>query len=173
MHAAATLALAFSSVALAAPKAERGPAEIRAILSIDKTTDESTVALWDSDKSKFFGKNSGSSFGGESFTDHPISFAVNENGAGNVTFGDKTYPVHSDPKHSGGSTCTRMYNQEFAEVNCLLPNIAGFSPKTVERPQPKADKRQEPCTPSKGTSKLGKGNPHQNYLHKQLSVRMQ
>ncbi|CAG7564520.1 unnamed protein product [Fusarium equiseti] len=74
---------------------------------------------------------------------------VDENGFGNFTVGHNRYLVHSKTKYSGGPICTKKFNHEATVVECSGIN---WKPPVLL-----SFDNDFTC------------DPHQNYLHKQLS----
>ncbi|KAF5563112.1 hypothetical protein FPHYL_5343 [Fusarium phyllophilum] len=79
---------------------------------------------------------------------------VDENGFGNFTVGANKYLVHSKAKYSGGLICTKKFSAEATVVEC-----SGLDWK------PSKAKIEDNCH----DEDEAKGDPHQNYFHKQLS----
>ncbi|KAK7418933.1 hypothetical protein QQX98_003636 [Neonectria punicea] len=166
------VSLALASGALAAPRAltpSRSTEELRAVWKYYKDSSSISLAVYNSDKSIFYGEADGSSIDSGSFAHYPLTFDVDNIGFGKVTFGNSTYLTRDNRKHSGGAICHRKFNADEAEVDCWLPSPAGFEPEAVYG----AEKRQLqgiiPCQPKATTYMVGDGDPHQNYYHKQIS----
>lgn len=175
-----------------------------------------SIAAYNNDRSKVIGHSCSTSL---VLGTSSIAFAVDQNGSGNITVGEKEYRVLDDPKVSGGIVCGRIHNDLETVVNCELAVPAaldltpldrrnfpecmskrsanaeeglgleavldGFHRKPeflpVEQPLEEANEISDNSTlserqicgvTSKGTYRIGDGNPHQNPLNIQLSVRL-
>lgn len=119
---------------LAAPSvtvSARGETQEVAIhVKIDKATSEKYVAISNKNLEVLAEACSGVLNAG-AFADFPISTNLDNNGAGNITLGANTFRVHEDSKLSNDVlTCTRMYNDVQAFVNCkaLIPANLRLAP---------------------------------------------
>ncbi|KAF5011964.1 hypothetical protein FDECE_1970 [Fusarium decemcellulare] len=122
---------------------------------------------------------------------------LDENGRGNFTVGDSRYLVHSKPEHSGGPQCSKVFNPEYALVQCsgvsweakdvveskatecFQSEGTHGAMKSIQRRtqghemharSAELEERQYQCSGwTTSTTLVGNGDPHQNYYHKQLS----
>lgn len=128
------------------------------------------------------------------FASLPLVMEVDGNGFGRLEYAGTIYEIHQSPSISGGITCTKTYNDQSAQVDCVLPwksdhahqgssldnldhCVLPYIQSTWLSSQQHTTmiqtKRQPPtdiCDCNHETILVGDGNPHQNYLHKQLSV---
>lgn len=65
------------------------------------------------------------------FFNLPLTMHLDYNGFGNLTYAEKTYIIHWNKQISGGIECSRIYSDDEAEVECIVP-WAGQMP--VESP---------------------------------------
>jgi hypothetical protein len=112
---------------LAAPAAPLAAVEqsFRVIYSNQKATAnvvaKATLKVMKTDLSGLLGEASSNVIAGGNFESMPLSFNVDHQGAGNITYGDSTYRVHVKPEISGGIACTRMYSPSSFLVDCIMP----------------------------------------------------
>lgn len=198
--------LGLFSLAFAAPPARD---EITVVWQHEKGTASTGVIVYNADETLLYGEQCGDKIDTGAFSAKPISFDVDENGFGSLTYGEKVYKVHSVAEHSGGITCFKRYNGNHARVDCTVPAQqtykatdpttappkcfsgdllfgsirkhthpeGGFldattqqTPKNTTRlTKRQSDVAGETCDVSSWTELVGDGNPHQNFLAKQLS----
>ncbi|KAH6888424.1 hypothetical protein B0T10DRAFT_488155 [Thelonectria olida] len=164
--------------------------EVQLVWRLEKDSGKTSLSAYSSAKGSLVAETCGSTLKADS----DIDFSdVNEDGSGNFTVGDDSYRVHAKAKFSGGPACSKTFNQEFALVQCsgvewtAKNAVQGnathcfendYSSRALESIQRRGqthemhsrglDERQY-CTWYTTTSLVGDGNPHQNFLHKQLS----
>jgi hypothetical protein len=163
------LSLALAATVAAVPTlTSRTAQEVRAVWTYDKKEETKSIKVYNADKTEFYGQAEGDIMKTGDFIKFPIIFDLNHNGFGTVSFGNTTYQARAKKKHSGGAICNKMFNDEFATVDCTLPGVGIFTPTPVTQ----EDKRQiiVPCGPIQSTVLVGDGDPHQNYYHMQISV---
>ncbi|KAH7122131.1 hypothetical protein B0J13DRAFT_648348 [Dactylonectria estremocensis] len=182
-----------------AAQALAAPTSLRAVWTLDKVESTRLVRVYNDDLSEFHGESDGDAVETGNFTKFPLAFDVNEHGHGTISLGNVTYKARHKTAESGGLVCTKMLNPDFSKVDCLVPGLKGFHPTPLTTsakrsavdsvmphlamvipnvpmldPQPEepdVDKRlvNEICSSIGTTVLVGDGNPHQNYLHKQIS----
>ncbi|KLO91508.1 uncharacterized protein LW93_8756 [Fusarium fujikuroi] len=110
---------------------------------------------------------------------------INENGVGNFTVGSTSFFVHSDPKYSGGPSCSTDFDHAYTAIQC---SGVKWDLEGVVRQDPKscffgnlAGGGFEECQTDTRYHKLlrrcgereprldGDGWPHQRYYYQQLS----
>ncbi|KAH7397728.1 hypothetical protein BKA64DRAFT_623698 [Cadophora sp. MPI-SDFR-AT-0126] len=164
-------------VILAAPSVRRSTKEANLFVKFDKTTLETEITVMDV-SSQLLGQICNTLLNSGPFVDFPISTNLDQNGAGNVTLGTDTYVVHELAEFSGGITCTRMYNNLDSVVKCLIklvpintiPPAATSNLQDLEFKLTNTSEGRADCNLwTKGVVRIGDGDPHQNYLHTQLS----
>lgn len=75
----------------------------------------SSISILDPSTNKLLAQTCGDILQGDS----PIDFSnVSSKGFGAFTVGTKNYTAHSLPEFSGGPTCTKIYANDFAVVDC-------------------------------------------------------
>ncbi|KAF2223007.1 hypothetical protein BDZ85DRAFT_312568 [Elsinoe ampelina] len=95
--------------------------EIRVIWSRQVGSGATVLKVFTSDSSSILAEATTTRIDGGLFASEPLSVDVNDTGAGTLVLGDKTYTITTDRERSGGISCTRMYTNEQAFVNCLVP----------------------------------------------------
>lgn len=166
-----TLVLSLVVGALAAPHATRtAPQKIRAIWSYAKDDSTTSLKVYNSDKTEFYGETDSSSINSGNFANFPITFDVDDDGFGQVNFGNFTYKTRARKDLSGGAICNKRFNPTSAEVDCILPGIPSFSLQAITERAVEEKRQIIPCAPIQSTVAVGDGDPHQNYYHLQISV---
>lgn len=126
--------------ALAAPQARAAPKDIRVVWTYHKAggdqSGKTTLMAFRTDLSTLLEKSYSNTLNTGNFADTPLTFDVDENGFGTLTYGT-TYKVHSDPEYSGGISCSQMYNEKDTFVECTVPW------KGTSAPAEKSKKRSE------------------------------
>ncbi|KAH7156099.1 hypothetical protein EDB81DRAFT_756606 [Dactylonectria macrodidyma] len=181
------LPLTLAAQAFAAPTiSTRSPTSLRAVWTFDKA--EGTK----------LGESDGNVVETGNFAKFPLAFDVDQDGHGTISFGNVTYRARHKTAESDGVICTKMFNPDFAKVDCLVLGAKGFHPTPLTTstkrsavdsvmphlamvvpnvpmldPQPEerdVDKRlvNEICSSIDTTVLVGDGNPHQNCLHTQI-----
>ncbi|KAK0640732.1 hypothetical protein B0T16DRAFT_495584 [Cercophora newfieldiana] len=112
-----SLALAGSAPFLTTANA-KGSQELSIEFQYDKATAQSSLAVWNKDRTTLFGHSCSTSL--NTFQDNPISFEVDQDGAGNLTIGSANFLVHEDANISGGVSCNRMYSPSESVVVCAI-----------------------------------------------------
>ncbi|KAG5747982.1 hypothetical protein H9Q69_004333 [Fusarium xylarioides] len=110
---------------------------------------------------------------------------INENGVGNFTVGSTSFFVHSDPKYSGGPSCSTDFDHPYTAIqcsgvkwdpegvvkqdkkSCFFENLAGTGFEDYQT-DPRYHKLQRRCGKKKPRLD-GDGWPHQRYYYEQLS----
>jgi hypothetical protein len=187
-----------ASFALLALAASAMAAETFVTWRHEISTGSTSLTIQSADKT-VLAETCGSSIGHLDFS------RVDENGAGHLSLGNRTFSIQSQPQD--GPVCTRIYNGDIAVVECSgidLDNIPEGVSKSAdcfthehvkaaflslksrnvdienatahEQPEMPAfhsrilGTRQTTCITNQDVDVMGDGNPHQNYLHKQISV---
>lgn len=109
---------------------------------------------------------------------------INENGVGNFTVGSTSFFVHSDPKYSGGPSCSTDFNHRYTAIqcsgvkwdpegvvkqdttSCFSGNLVG---RAFEDYQTDARYRKLQRRYKQKPRLDGDGWPHQRYYYEQLS----
>ncbi|KAK7415579.1 hypothetical protein QQZ08_012295 [Neonectria magnoliae] len=141
------LSLTLSSGALATPRAltpSRSTEELRAVWKYYKESSSISLAVYNSDKSVFYGEANGSSVDSESFAHYHLTFDVDNISFGKVTFGNSTYVTRDNRKHSGGAIC-------HAGSTPTRRSPADFEPKAVYGVEKRQLQGIIPCQPKPTT----------------------
>lgn len=106
------------ALALVASAPAQPDNELKMIWQQDKTTQESAMRLKSvaGDKTFIGGCGNKLDVNGTS-----ISIDVDDHGVGTLDVGDNSYRVIGDRKSSGGTSCTKMYNDEEDIIECTVP----------------------------------------------------
>jgi len=218
-----TVVLGGWAVARAVPldTVAQGQQELNVVFQYNKITTQSSISVWDKERTQLVGHSCSASLVSGAFLDYPISFEVDQDGAGTITIGSANHIIHEKPSIAGGISCNRMHSLDESLVACTVtaPEAMQFThlnkkaPATcfldshhqlgnvleglLSRPpgsmmnsshQPavatgsdvhldanrQTKKRQGACGVwSKTTHIVGNGDPHQNPMNVQLSVRLQ
>jgi hypothetical protein len=96
---------------------------VRLIWEKNLKTGESITTLWDDNMNELhaFGCGDGANAGGVS-----VSVSADQEGYGSLTIGAQAHSIDFRPSDSGGVSCSRMYNDEHAVAECMVP-AASFS----------------------------------------------
>ncbi|KAF2094600.1 hypothetical protein NA57DRAFT_80399 [Rhizodiscina lignyota] len=192
MYSLAPFLITLLPLAAAAPTSH---GDISVIWRHEKGSSAKSLQVWNGDETVLLGQACSDKVDDGNFAKEPISFDVDADGSGTVTYGSSNYKVHSKPDHSGGIVCSKMYNGDFAKVVCSIPskgtsytsiptNVTEdcFSESSIHFPKHYGFPKSEPvtkkskrtdappaCTVFQSTSMIADGNPHQNYWDSQLS----
>ncbi|CAI4214300.1 unnamed protein product [Parascedosporium putredinis] len=159
----------------------------------DIVSNQTELSLSTLDKSHTYSHGCGNSL---EVAGRTVSVAVNDRGAGNVLIDAEEYRILGDRQMSGGASCTKLYNDRSVVVECSVPwyanmeDLSAISDDRVEecfseesaahrRSLPTSfapsvvsavEKRQGLCMwfYADNTDLVGDGNPHQDYLHRQV-----
>ena len=117
-------------------------------LQYNKLTTQSSITAWNKERTEVFGHSCSDSLTSGVFRTYPISFKVDQDGAGNITVDSTSYIVHDSPESSGGITCSRMYSETEALVACAVQVPEGI-------PLVSLDQLDE-CSSGGGVHQLGR-----------------
>ncbi|KAL2015570.1 hypothetical protein VTK56DRAFT_5219 [Thermocarpiscus australiensis] len=130
----AFLLVAPAALAVAVPHpTHRDLQELNVVLQVHKVSSEASIAVWNADRSTAFGYKCNTSLRSGAFQLHPISFNVNEYGAGNLSIGSDNYTIHHDHAFSGGITCGRMHSATEILVTCSFTPPANLRLEPLDR----------------------------------------
>ncbi|KAK1758186.1 hypothetical protein QBC47DRAFT_358065 [Echria macrotheca] len=100
----------------------------------NKVTAQSSIAAWNEERTELLGHSCSSSLDSGPFQNHAISFAVDKNGAGNITVGPFSYLIHQDVKYSGGfpmhcgqNSCEAGYTESSSYTISWSASASAFS----------------------------------------------
>ncbi|CZR64860.1 uncharacterized protein PAC_14759 [Phialocephala subalpina] len=162
----------------------RNPGQLTCLMSSElRASNHPQGPITDAATSQIVGYSCSNKLGIGSFSDLPNSADVDENGSSTITIGSTTYKVRENPDISGGITCTRVFNAVEMYMTCSasVPSSLDLKPVTKRENcfssgSPSMDMAATSILNSVGappagnvTTIIGDGNPHQNYLLKQLS----
>lgn len=115
-----TSVMAFSSSVFAT-----SDKSINVLYRYDRSDDKHAIAAFDNTK-LLIGYTCDYTLDHGSFSKEHVSFEVDEQANGNINVGGVSYPIHSKAEHSGGPTCTRIYNHKMVELDCTVAMDADF-----------------------------------------------
>jgi len=115
--------LAFAPLALSAPApaAQAASQKMHVIWKHDKTSYSKGLYAVSEDLSTIYGQSCSDELDSGNFAKSALKLDVDDDGFGNLTYGDKTYEVLMSAEHSGGIECTKMYSPDEAHVDCIVP----------------------------------------------------
>ncbi|KAG8670333.1 hypothetical protein FPOAC2_09684 [Fusarium poae] len=93
--------------------------KLHMVFERDLVNSNSAITIWNNEQTEALGKSCTNSLADGAFVKHAISFSVTDNGAGNVTVGDKTYQIGNGDADS--IACGRISNQDELIINCVVP----------------------------------------------------
>ncbi|KAH8672478.1 hypothetical protein BGZ61DRAFT_537105 [Ilyonectria robusta] len=118
---------------LAAPHATTtAPQKIRAIWSYAKDDSTTSLKVYNSDKTEFYGETDSSTIN-------------------SVNFGNFTNKTRARKDLSWGAICNKKFNPTSAEVDCILPGIPGFLLQAIAERTVKEQRQIIPCAPIQST----------------------
>ncbi|KAK3951846.1 hypothetical protein QBC32DRAFT_398401 [Pseudoneurospora amorphoporcata] len=132
------LLVATTPVALASPLSNNGirrdtsgSQQVNIELQVNKVTSESTIEVWNEDNTQMLTQSCSTSLALKTgrTTNSPISFNVDHDGFGTLTFGDKTYTISGNPEVSGGIECNSIVSDSETLISCT---VTGVSPDIAE-----------------------------------------
>jgi len=115
--------LAFAPLALCAPApaSQAASQKMHVIWKHHKASASKGLYALTGDRSSILGQSCSDGLNSGNFASSPLKLDVDENGFGNLTYGDKEYAVLMSAEHSGGIECTKMYSPDEAHVDCVVP----------------------------------------------------
>ncbi|KAH6663832.1 hypothetical protein B0J14DRAFT_253594 [Halenospora varia] len=190
---------------LSAPLEERQTAEKMIVINWhhNKTTNGVSMHAFNADETMLLGQTPCIKFSNSAYTldtgnffNLPLTMNLDYNGFGNLTYAGKTYIVHSKKEISGGITCSRMFADDEAEAECIIPwagqmplesplnfvvdcSASRFQKRYAEPPVAELSLPERnilelrqgapSCTPILDTQRVGDGSPQNWWLKKQIS----
>ncbi|KAK1775761.1 hypothetical protein QBC45DRAFT_421414 [Copromyces sp. CBS 386.78] len=125
-------------------------------LQVNKATSEATIEIWNQDRSQVLAQSCSSStspgnlyLDNGHFSKSPIAVQINTDGRGNITIGDKSFKIHSNPEISGGIECNSIISDGETIVSCLAP-----VPNELVRLSKASRLTMQDCFPNGGAPKL-------------------
>lgn len=118
---ASTFGSAITSPALAAltrPSPQTVPVQV--VLLQDKDTSKVSVTALTADSSGILGRSCSKSLSTGLFNNHRILFDVDNKGAGNITIGTDSFPIHGGIDASRSIICNRIDSNVDSLVSCMF-----------------------------------------------------
>ncbi|KAK3290595.1 uncharacterized protein B0H64DRAFT_411639 [Chaetomium fimeti] len=127
--------LAFLPPVFATPlvKSAQGAQAVNVQLQVNKITSEAAVDIWNSDKAEILAHSCSHSLTSGPFVGMPLAFAVNENGAGELSIGSEIYTIYDDAEVSGGIVCGRIASTDELGVSCDVSVPASIQLKSLTK----------------------------------------
>ncbi|KAK0625160.1 hypothetical protein B0T17DRAFT_264030 [Bombardia bombarda] len=99
----------------------KGTHELNIVFLYNKITSKASITAWNKDRTEILGHSCSHFLDSGNFQNHPVSFEVHQNGAGNITINHQTYLVHQDADILGGTSCGRMHSSTESLVTFFYP----------------------------------------------------
>ncbi|KAK4184637.1 hypothetical protein QBC35DRAFT_477087 [Podospora australis] len=105
------------AVALASPLAPaEATRELNIALTFNKLTTQVSIEAYNADRTELLARSCAFSLQDGAFKDFPISFAVDDNGSGNISVQGTAHPTNDD----GPVVCDRLYSPTESLVTCSV-----------------------------------------------------
>lgn len=95
--------------------------EVNVVLQVKKSTSEAAIDVWNEAHDAIWAQSCSRSINTGPFQDNELVFNVDDNGAGTIRIGDKTYAIRDREDKSGGIVCGRVVSDNELVVSCHVP----------------------------------------------------
>jgi hypothetical protein len=172
--------LSLLALAQAVPNiGQRGDKLVHILYRHDKSSNKMSLTVTDESKTKIHGRSCSMTLDDGAFASIPIAIKVDGTGEGDLKLGSSAYKIPSARDGATGASCWSVYNQDEESVDCAVPwtsaveltDISTNATQCFDSSQVTARSLEERlCNFFYEPVPVGDGNPHQNFLHKQISV---
>lgn len=103
-----------------------GTQQVNINLQVNKVTSESTIEVWNKDHTQMLTQSCSTALALKTgrATKSPITFDVDHDGFGTLTFGNKTYTISGNSEVSGGIECSSIVSDTETLISCTVPGVS-------------------------------------------------